>query len=504
LRRLADEARLWTAAQARGDGEEADASYGRMDEIRLGLDRQGLLDEDRCRQLRGLCRSTGARRVLEVGSFCGVASLAMAEVLPEDGEVVSLELDQFAVDFGAEIKARSEAAQKVLDVVGPAQVSLDSFKQRALAADGLWQPFDLAVIDADKAGMLEYFRLLWETPGLLSEGAVVCVDVTPFKGQLFRRYVQHGKPDEWLVSSGQGHIEALKQFVKTSGHFHATERAGLVTVEKVQQTEAHDVSVGAHPLAHSISVGAHPLASFPNDHGGVVGLARWAAPQSGGPLEELRKAVATTDWASLFAEGATKVRAEASWSASASRLQQLRSLCAEVGARRVLEVGSFCGVAALAMAEALPEGGRVHSLELEPFFAEFSRGIKARSQAAGRLTCTVGPALSSLQELAERAGAPSWEPFDLALVDADKACMADYFRILWETPGMMTENATICIDTTPFKGQLFVRYVKQRRSDDWFVESGKGAVAAFRALARALPGAEFAESGGLAVVRRQG
>jgi len=52
---------------------------------------------------------------------------------------------------------------------------------------------------------------LWSSPGLLSAGAVVCVDMTPFKGQPPTRYLKYGFPHRWQSSSGLAEIEALRQ-----------------------------------------------------------------------------------------------------------------------------------------------------------------------------------------------------------------------------------------------------------------------------------------------------
>merc|ERR1712217_604652 len=105
----------------------------------------------------------------------------------------------------------------------------------------------------------------------------------------------------------------------------------------------------------------------------------WAAAQKLVPAVELRNAVSNTDWDALFVEGKTKNRVEASWSASDERCDRLKALCASAGATRVLEIGSFCGVAALSMAEALPQNGQIICLELDPFVAQFGQEIKSKS-----------------------------------------------------------------------------------------------------------------------------
>ena len=92
------------------------------------------------------------------------------------------------------------------------------------------------------------------------------------------------------------------------------------------------------------------------------------------------------------------------------------------GSRRVLEIGTLGGYSTLWMARALPEGGSVVTLELEPNHAEIAR---ANFRAAGvddSIEIRVGPASESLRDMHE-AGAP---PFDLVFIDADKERMPEY------------------------------------------------------------------------------
>merc|ERR1712061_359146 len=143
-------------------------------------------------------------RVLEVGAFCGVATLAMAEAIPEKGEVMSLEFDPFFAEFGKESRLKSLLGHKISTLIGPAKDSLNEIIHQVGTAN--FRPFDLVVIDADKTHMNEYFNALWDTPGMLKENAIICVDMTPFKKQTPVRYVKYGSADRWICSSGQDRI----------------------------------------------------------------------------------------------------------------------------------------------------------------------------------------------------------------------------------------------------------------------------------------------------------
>jgi len=92
------------------------------------------------------------------------------------------------------------------------------------------------------------------------------------------------------------------------------------------------------------------------------------------------------------------------------------------GARRVLEIGTLGGYSAIWLARALPAGGRLVTLEVDPKHAEVARANLARAGLADRVEVRVGPALETLPRLATEGV----EPFDLVFVDADKPALPQY------------------------------------------------------------------------------
>lgn len=92
------------------------------------------------------------------------------------------------------------------------------------------------------------------------------------------------------------------------------------------------------------------------------------------------------------------------------------------GARRVLEIGTLGGYSSIWLARALPEGGSLLSLELDPHHAAVARGNLKNAGVADRVEIRVGPALDSLDALI----AAGSEPFDVIFIDADKSGYPDY------------------------------------------------------------------------------
>jgi predicted O-methyltransferase YrrM len=108
---------------------------------------------------------------------------------------------------------------------------------------------------------------------------------------------------------------------------------------------------------------------------------------------------------------------------SAAQGKLLHLIARMLGARRILEVGTLGGYSTIWMARALPAGGRIISLEIDPRHAEVARTNLARAGVDGVAEVRIGAALDSLPKLAEEDDGP----FDLVFIDADKANIPEYF-----------------------------------------------------------------------------
>jgi predicted O-methyltransferase YrrM len=92
------------------------------------------------------------------------------------------------------------------------------------------------------------------------------------------------------------------------------------------------------------------------------------------------------------------------------------------GARRVLEIGTLGAYSTIWLARALPAGGQVVTLEIDPHHAEIARQNLKTAGVLERVEVRVGPASETLRAMHEGGDGP----FDLVFIDADKKSLPDY------------------------------------------------------------------------------
>ena len=111
--------------------------------------------------------------------------------------------------------------------------------------------------------------------------------------------------------------------------------------------------------------------------------------------------------------------------------------------QRVLEIGTFTGHSALAMAAALPDGGRIDTCELDPERAAFAQRYFDRSPYGAKITLHVGPAIETIEQLDGS--------FDLVFIDADKEGYVDYYETVLPR---LSPNGLIVADNTLAGGRV--------------------------------------------------
>lgn len=122
----------------------------------------------------------------------------------------------------------------------------------------------------------------------------------------------------------------------------------------------------------------------------------------------------------------------------------LQILLRASGAREVVEVGTLGGYSAIAMARALPPGGRVLTIEYEKKHADFARAWIAKSDVADRVSVMHGKGMDVLPTFAADSA-------DAAFLDADKASYPDYLR---ESLRIVRTGGLVMVDNAFAFGQL--------------------------------------------------
>lgn len=115
------------------------------------------------------------------------------------------------------------------------------------------------------------------------------------------------------------------------------------------------------------------------------------------------------------------------------------------GAQRIVDIGTFTGYSALAMAEVLPEGGEILTIENNPEHAQIARGFFDRSPFGPRITLRPGDALSVMKTLPDGKT-------DLVFIDADKKNYSAYYR---ESMRILRKGGLILADNALWYGRIF-------------------------------------------------
>jgi caffeoyl-CoA O-methyltransferase len=140
--------------------------------------------------LNFLVYMTRARRVLEVGTFTGWSSIAMARALPPGGSIVTCDVNEETTAVARRYAEEAGVADRIDFRVGPGSETIATLKG----------PFDLAFIDADKEGYVDYYEAI--LPKLAPDG-VLAADNTLFGsdadgeiGRAITRFNEHVLHDD--------------------------------------------------------------------------------------------------------------------------------------------------------------------------------------------------------------------------------------------------------------------------------------------------------------------
>jgi caffeoyl-CoA O-methyltransferase len=139
--------------------------------------------------MQTLVLATGAKRILEVGTFTGYSALAMALVLPPDGHLITLDISDEWTRLGQRFWDKAGVAGKIELRLAPAAQSMD-----ALLAEGKESSFDIVFIDADKPNYPAY----WERGlKLARKGGLLIADNTLFQGVVGPSFTDERLRHKW-------------------------------------------------------------------------------------------------------------------------------------------------------------------------------------------------------------------------------------------------------------------------------------------------------------------
>ncbi len=148
--------------------------------------------------LARLVRLSGAKRILELGTFTGYSSISMASALPPDGRIITCDVDPEATAIARRYMDESGYGDKIEIRLGPALETIETLEG----------PFDLVFIDADKPNYRNYYEAALP---LLAESGLLIADNVLWSGRVLeededestraiKEFNEHVRADSRVVS----------------------------------------------------------------------------------------------------------------------------------------------------------------------------------------------------------------------------------------------------------------------------------------------------------------
>ena len=138
------------------------------------------------RFLSMICAMTQPKRVLELGTFSGYSALCMAESMPDDGILHTIEIDDELEDFILENILSVEHGKKIYLHIGDALTEIEKLDEM----------FDLVFIDADKRQYSAYYEAIFPK---LRNGGVMIVDNTLWSGKVVDEIAKNDKQTQEIL-----------------------------------------------------------------------------------------------------------------------------------------------------------------------------------------------------------------------------------------------------------------------------------------------------------------
>ena len=162
--------------------------------------------------LATLVRLSGARRILEFGTFTGYSSISMASALPPDGQIVTCDVDPEATAIARRYMDESGYGDKIEIRLGPALETIETLEG----------PFDLVFIDADKPNYRAYYEAALP---LLAEDGLIVADNVLWSGRVVE---EDGDESTRAIKAFNEHVRADSRVVSVM----LTVRDGMTLIQK--------------------------------------------------------------------------------------------------------------------------------------------------------------------------------------------------------------------------------------------------------------------------------
>jgi predicted O-methyltransferase YrrM len=210
---------LWAAVDGYVSGQLIGEDPA-LDAVLAASERAGLvggpISASQGRMLELLVRISGSRRVLEIGTLGGYSTIWLARGLPQDGHVVTLELNAHHADVARANIASVGLEERIGVLVGPALSTMDK-----LVAERS-EPFDLIFIDADKQNNPGYLQ--WALK-LSRAGTVIVADNVVRAGRIL-------DPHATDARLGEGGLDGLRRFYELLGGEPRVTATAIQTVDR--------------------------------------------------------------------------------------------------------------------------------------------------------------------------------------------------------------------------------------------------------------------------------
>lgn len=139
-----------------------------------------------------LAKLINAKKYIEIGTFVGYSSMAMAMAMGSDSQVVTLDINQEYVDIAKQFWQKSNVINQITAIVDDANITLSNM----LNNQQFFENFDMAFIDGNKSDYLKYYEYCYK---LVRKGGVIIVDNTLMAGKV-------------ILDKTHNYIEKIKEF----------------------------------------------------------------------------------------------------------------------------------------------------------------------------------------------------------------------------------------------------------------------------------------------------